>query len=189
MKSPEDQLLGILYFALAGLFWYLFRRFESRKEPESLAVKVVADVQQKPKPDRGATWKRRLAETSIVVTILGLIYGIPEYSGRSDASEMCASVPVGERFITDNNVLYANRNQVKDKFGTFFAASYHPKIKGIEDGNGAVVLVFLAGFPFSRAYCVLHVNESVVQSKQVMFNAEDYEYCDGKMRGVWECSE
>lgn len=188
MKTTEDYLLGILYFALAGIIWYLSRRLESTKEPASQFSKSPIPSQQKPKAEKASARKQGLVVFFVATFIIGLIYGIPEYFGRRDASGMCESIPVGEKVITDNNALYAGRKRVKEKFGTFFAASYYPKVKGIEDGNGAVVYVFLAGFPFSRAYCVLHVTDSVVHSKQAMFSAEDYEYCDGEMRGVWECS-
>ncbi len=185
MRTPEDYFLGAVYFALAGLFWYLMRRFDNYVKPIQPLPKISAN----PKPKHAGNWRTRLIELSIVVFIIGLIYGIPEYIGRKDATEVCDSIPVGKKFSIEINELNAYRKDQKEKHGTLFAANYFPKIKGVEDGNGAIILVFLAGFPFSRAYCVLHLNAGVVESKRLMFNAEDYEYCDGEIRGVWECSE
>lgn len=96
---------------------------------------------------------------------------------------------MGTRFGRETSELLAYSKDQKLKYGTLFAANYYPRIKGSDDGNGAVVLVFLAGYPFSRAYCVVQLKDGVVESKRLMFNAEDYEYCDGEMRGVWACSD
>jgi hypothetical protein len=123
------------------------------------------------------------------VFIISMIYGIPEYMGRTDAAAVCETISVGTGFSTRMNELDAYRMEKKAKHGTLFAANYYPKTKESTDGNGAVIIVFLAGFPFSRAYCVLHLKEGVVESKRLMFNAEDYEYCDGEIRGVWQVSE
>lgn len=137
--------------------------------------------------------KMRLTRTVALVVISGVIIGgiflIPEWMGRKDATAVCDSISVGTQFRFDMESLNTYRNEQKSNYGSLFAANYYQKVKGVEDGSGAIILVFLAGFPFSRAYCVLNLNQGIVESTRLMFNAEDYEYCDGEMRGLWECPD
>ncbi len=186
MRTLEDYFLGLVYFVLAGVAWYLMKRFENYVKPVQPLPKLTAASKSKD----GKGWKSKfLIQASIVILIISAIYGIPEYIGRSHATEVCESISIGTRFSTKINELKAFRMKQKEKHSSLFAANYYSKVAGTEDGNGAIILVFLAGFPFSRAYCVLSLNEEVVESKRLMFNAEDYDYCDGEIRGVWECSQ
>lgn len=128
-----------------------------------------------------------LISLAIAALIVGVVFFVPEWMGRKDATAVCESISVGAKFPFDQESLNTYRHEQKARFSNLFAASYFPKSKEMMDGTGAVILVFLAGFPFSRAYCVLNLNEGVIESTRLMFNAEDYTYCDGEMRGVWEC--
>ena len=132
---------------------------------------------------------RTAVAVGVSIVIIAFVYWIPEQMARNDATAVCQAIEPGAKFPIDMDSLNAYRKDKKSTYGTLFAASYFPKSNETLDGNGAVILVFPGGFPFSRAYCVVNLNEGIVESTKLMFNAEDYTYCDAGMRRLWECSE
>lgn len=84
MKTSEDYLLDLLYLALAGLAWYLMERLERRLKPKQARPKSAVNATPAPPRKR----KSALIQLGIVVLIIGLIYGVPEYFGRGDATEV-----------------------------------------------------------------------------------------------------
>jgi len=182
MNANQHMLSVILNILVMGLIAYVYVRW-LREPKKQQACERPLSIPPKTRFSRAAV---------IVVTcgvIVGGIYFVPEWLGRKDATAVCESIAVGTQLRFDLESLNAYRDELKSQHGTLFAASYYPKIKGINDGTGAILLVFLGGYPFSRAYCALNMQDGVVESKRLMFNAEDFTYCDGEMRGVWECKE
>lgn len=181
MNVNQQMLSVILTVLVIGFIAYVYVRW-LRKPKKQQAI-------EKPPP---IPPKKRFSRAAVIVFTCGVIGGfflVPEWMGRKDATAVCESIPVGTQLQFDQESLSAYRDELKSRHGTLHAASYYPKIKGINDGNGAIILVFVGGHPFSRAYCVLNMQDSVVESKRLMFNAEDYTYCNGEMRGVWECKD
>lgn len=185
MQIDPHTLSVIINFIGLGISVYVYFRWLREPKKQNAGEKSPLAP-----PEKSGTRAASKAAIYVVICsiIIGTIYFIPERMGRKDATAVCESISVGTRFRFDMESLNAYLKDQKSKYGTLFAANYYPKVKDVPDGNGAIIPVFLGGYPFSRAYCVLHLNEGAVESTRLMFNAEDYEYCNGEMRGIWECA-
>lgn len=154
------------------------------------------------------TWKERLRHPSRrlqwtinvagILLIWGAIYGIPEMLARRQTVAACEAVPLGSVQAVDRDALNALRARLRDDHGSLYATAFYPRDgtdfrSGDEQPTtsttGAVILVFLGGFPFGREWCVLDVENGFVHSRRTFFGTDDYAYCDGDVRhSYFECS-
>jgi hypothetical protein len=185
LQTIPHTISVVLNYAAIGIGIYFCVRWKRKRNGQRL---TETPSSAPPKKRLASAISKTLVYLVISSAIVGIVFVIPERMGRSDATAVCNAIPAGTMFRFDVASLDTYRRHQKSKYDTLFAATYYPKVQDIQDGNGAVILVFLGGFPFSRAYCVLNLKEGTVESTRLMFNAEDYAYCDGEMHRLWECS-